>query len=140
MSAIHEDYGRAIHGRGPSDRNFGWVFTAAFLFIGLWPLRHRGPVRPWCLILSGAFFLVTLARPTLLHGLNRIWTKFGILLGRVVNPIITGILFYLIFTPIAAVLRWMGKDLLRLAKDQNAPTYWIQRNASEDLSDMRNQF
>jgi hypothetical protein len=49
-------------------------------------------------------------------------------------------LFYLIFTPIAAVLRWMGKDLLRLAKDQNAPTYWIQRNASEDLSDMRNQF
>jgi len=90
--------------------------------------------------MAAAFFLVTLARPTLLHGLNRIWTKFGILLGRVVNPIITGILFYLIFTPIAAVLRWMGKDLLRLAKDQNAPTYWIQRNASEDLSDMRNQF
>jgi len=140
MSATPEDYEREIHGRGPSDRNFGWVFTAGFLFLGLWPLRHRGPVRLWCLALSGAFLLVTLARPTLLHAPNRLWTKFGILLGRVVNPVVTGLLFYLVFTPTAGVLRWMGKDLLRLARDQNAPTYWIQRNAAEDLSDMRNQF
>jgi hypothetical protein len=68
------------------------------------------------------------------------WTKCGILLGRVLNPIVTGILFYLVFTPTAAVLRWMGRDLLHLARDQNAQTYWIQRNAAEDLSDMRNQF
>jgi len=140
MSAAHEDYGREIHGRGPSDRNFGGVFTAVFLLLGLWPLRHRGPVRLWCLVLSGALLLATLARPTLLHAPNRMWTKCGILLGRVLNPIVTGILFYLVFTPTAAVLRWMGRDLLHLARDQNAQTYWIQRNAAEDLSDMRNQF
>ena len=140
MIAIHEDYGREIHGGGPSDRNFGGVFAAAFLLFGLWPLRHGRPVRLWCLVLSGTLFVVTLAWPTLLHGPNRIWTRCGILLGRVVNPIVTGLLFYLVFTPTAVVLRWMGKDLLRLARDQNAKTYWIQRNAAEDLSDMRNQF
>ena len=140
MIAIHEDYGREIHGGGPSDRNFGGVFAAAFLLFGLWPLRHSRPVRLWCLVLSGTLFVVTLAWPTLLHGPNRIWTRCGILLGRVVNPIVTGLLFYLVFTPTAVVLRWMGKDLLRLARDQNAKTYWIQRNAAEDLSDMRNQF
>jgi hypothetical protein len=140
MRAIHEDYRREIHGGGPSDRNFGGVFAAAFLLFGLWPLRHSRPVRLWCLVLSGTLFVVTLAWPALLHGPNRIWTRCGILLGRVVNPIVTGLLFYLVFTPTAVVLRWMGKDLLRLARDQNAKTYWIQRNAAEDLSDMRNQF
>jgi Saxitoxin biosynthesis operon protein SxtJ len=139
VSAIHEDYGRTVHGRGPSDRNFGIVFTAAFLFFGFWPLRHHRPVRIWCLALSGAFLVVTLIRPPLLHGLNRIWTKLGLVLGKVVNPIVTGLLFYLVFTPIAVVLRWMGKDLLRLACNRNAQSYWIQRNAGE-LSDMKNQF
>lgn len=140
MSAIHEDYGRDVHGRGPSDRNFGGVFTAAFLFFGLWPLRHHGPVRVWCLALSGAFLLITLIRPSLLHTPNRVWTKCGILLGRIVNPIVTGLLFYLVFTPIAVMLRWMGKDLLRLAKSRNGQTYWIQRDGAGELSDMKNQF
>lgn len=140
MSAIHEDYGREVHGRGPSDRNFGGVFTAAFLFFGLWPLRHHAPVRLWCLAVSGVFLLVTLVRPTLLHGPNLIWTKLGVLLGRVVNPIVTGLLFYLVFTPIAVVLRWMGKDLLRLAANPTGQTYWIQRNTAGELSDMKNQF
>lgn len=140
MSAIHEDYGRELHGRGPSDRNFGIVFTAAFLFFGLWPLRHHRPVRLWCLIVSSAFLLITLIRPSLLHALNRIWTKCGILLGKVVNPIVTGLLFYLVFTPLAVVLRWMGKDLLRLAGDPIAQTYWIHRDDGANLPDMRNQF
>ena len=98
MRAIHEDYRREIHGRGPSDRSFGGVFTAAFLLFGLWPLRHGHPVRLWCLVLSGTLFLATLAWPALLHGPNLIWTRCGILLGRVVNPIVTGLLFYLVFT------------------------------------------
>lgn len=140
MSAIHEDYGREVHGRGPSDRNFGFVFTVAFLFFGLWPLRHHQPVRFWCLALSGAFLVITLARPSFLHGANRLWTKCGVVLGRVVNPIVIGLLFYLVFTPAAIILRWMGKDLLQLATGKNEPTYWIQRNAADDLSDMQNQF
>jgi hypothetical protein len=140
MSTTHEDFGREVHGRGPSDRNFGFVFTAAFLFFGLWPLRHGKPMRIWCLALSVAIFLVTLIRPSLFHLANRTWTRVGILLGKVVNPIITGLLFFLVFTPCATVLRWMGKDLLRVKSDPEAKTYWIQRNAADDLSNMSNQF
>ncbi len=140
MSTTHEDFGREVHGRSASDRNFGFVFTAAFLFLGLWPLRHARPIRPWCLVLSGAFFVITLIRPSLLHGANRIWTKCGILIGKVVNPIVTGLLFYLVFTPAAALLRWRGKDVLRLKRDPEAETYWIQRNPGDDLSNMSNQF
>jgi len=140
MSGLHEDYGREIHGRGPSDRNFGGVFTAAFLFFGLSPLRHHGPVRLRCLVLSGALLVITLIRPTLFHAPNLIWTKCGRLLGRVVNPILMGLLFYLVFTPVAIVLRWRGKDLLQLATGQNSKTYWIQRSAAEEASDMGNQF
>jgi hypothetical protein len=136
----HEDYGREVHGRGPSNRNFGFVFTVAFLAFGLRPLRHRGEVRLWCLALSGALLLITLARPTLLDVPNRIWTRCGVLLGRVLNPVVTGLLFYLVFTPIAVALRWMGKDLLHLASDRNAQTYWTGRNAADELSDMKNQF
>ena len=140
MNTTHEDFGREVHGRGPSDRNFGFVFTAAFLFFGLWPLRHGRPIRLWCLVLGGAFFTITLVRPALLHGANRIWAQIGILLGKVVTPVVTGLLFYLVFTPSAAVLRWMGKDILRLNRDPGIKTYWIQRDAAEDLSNMSNQF
>jgi hypothetical protein len=138
--ATHEDFGRTVHGRGPSDRNFGLVFTAAFLFFGLWPLRHGRPVRMWCLALSGAILIVTLLRPSLLHGANWIWTRLGLLLGKVVNPIVSGLLFYLVFTPAAAVMRWMGKDLLRLKREPTANTYWIRRDVADNLSDMSNQF
>ena len=140
MNATHEDFGREIHGPGPSDRNFGFVFTAAFLFFGLWPLRHGKPMRVWCLALSGALFLITLFRPSLLHAANRIWTRCGILLGKIVNPIITGLLFYLVFTPGAVILRWLGKDLLHLSLDPAAQTYWHPRDSSENASDMTNQF
>jgi hypothetical protein len=140
MSTTHEDFGRKVHGRGPSDRNFGFVFAGAFLLFGLTPLRRGAPVRTWCLALSAAFVIVTLLRPSLLHRANRAWTQVGRLLGKVVNPIVTGLLFYLVFTPAAAVLRWIGKDLLRLNPNSEAKTYWIQRTAADDLSDMSNQF
>jgi hypothetical protein len=139
MSAIHEDFGRDYHGRGPSNRNFGFVFTGAFLVFGLLPLRHGKPIRLWCLALSGAFLLVTLIRPSLLTVANRLWMKLGLLLGKVVNPVVIGLLFYLVFTPAAAVLRWLGKDLLRLKRDPGAQTYWIQRD-SESLPNMSEQF
>jgi hypothetical protein len=138
--ATHEDFGRELAHRGPSDRNFGWVFTLAFLFFGLWPLHHRQPIRPVFLILSGGFLLVTLLRPKLLHPANRLWTQLGILLGKVISPVFTGLLFYVVFTPAALILRWMGKDLLNLAPDPNAPTYWIARSPSQDDSGMVNQF
>lgn len=105
MSATHEDFGRETNRRGPSNRSFGLVFTAAFLFFGLWPLRHGRPIRPWSLALSGTILVITFVRPSLLAVPNRIWTTCCILLGKVINPIVTGVLFYLVFTPAAAVLR-----------------------------------
>jgi hypothetical protein len=140
MSNTHEDLTRHVHGPGPSDRNFGFVFTAAFLFFGLWPLRHHRPIRYWCLALSLIFLLITLVRPSLLHVLNLAWTKLGLLLGKVVNPIVTALLFFIVFTPVAAILRWMGKDLLHLSIDRDAQTYWIKRDTSVNAPDMANQF
>jgi hypothetical protein len=140
MSATHEDFGREVHRRGPSNRSFGLVFTAAFLLYGLWPLRHGRPVRPVGLALGGALLLIAIVQPSLLAVPNRIWTKCGELLGGVVNPVVTALLFFLVFTPAAVLLRWMGKDVLGLAIDRNAKTYWIPRTVSEPPSDMSNQF
>jgi Saxitoxin biosynthesis operon protein SxtJ len=138
--STHEDFKRELHGAGPSDRSFGFVFTVAFLLLGVVPLRHGRPVRLWCLAVSGAVFLITLIRPALLHRANQIWTRFGKLLGKVVNPIVTALLFFLVFTPAAVILRWLGKDLLGLALDSEAKTYWKQRDESGPESSMVNQF
>jgi hypothetical protein len=83
---------------------------------------------------------VALIWPSLLNGLNLVWTKTGKVLGKVVNPVVAGLLFYLVFTPWAIILRWMGRDLLGISLDSNAKTYWIQRSASENSSCMKDQF
>jgi hypothetical protein len=140
MSATHEDFGRETRRSGPSNRSFGLVFTVAFLLYGLWPLRHGRPVRPAGLVLAAAVSCIAIVRPSLLSVPNRIWTKCGELMGRVVNPLVTALLFYLVFTPAAVLLRWMGKDVMGLAIDRAAKTYWIVRTASEPRSDMTNQF
>jgi len=140
MSTTHEDYKRQVHSAGPSDKSFGWVFTAAFLLFGLLPLRHHQPVRPALLVLSGLCLLTTLIRPTLLHGANVVWTRLGLILGKIANPIVTGLLFYIVFTPAAIMLRWMGKDLLQLASDPKAETYWIPRKETPAGSNMIDQF
>ena len=140
MSTTHEDFKREIKTKGPSDRSFGLLFSAVFLIFGLWPLIHGNATRTWCLAVAGAILLVTLFRPSLLHWPNVVWLKFGILLGRVVNPVITGILFYLAFTPFAVILRWRGKDLLDLSFDPGAKSYWIPRHPSGTESNMIDQF
>jgi hypothetical protein len=140
MSATHEDFTRGLPHRGPTDRNFGWVFTIAFSFFGLWPLRHGRPIRPALLALSGAILLITLLRPSLLHWPNVVWTRIGVLLGKVVSPVVTALLFYLVFTPAAFVLRRMGKDVLHLKTEPQAATYWIARNPQQEETAMVNQF
>jgi hypothetical protein len=140
MNTTHEDFRREIRTRGPSNRSFGGLFSAAFLVFGLWPLYHGNAARVWCLALGGAILLVTLFRPSLLHWPNLVWGKVGILLGRVVNPVITGILFYLVFTPLAMILRWRGKDLLHLRFDPDAKSYWMARHESGNESGMSDQF
>jgi hypothetical protein len=140
IRATHENFDRAAEARGPSDQSFGWLFTGIFLLVGLWPLLHGNRIRPWSLVVSGTILLITLLRPSLLHFPNRLWTRFGVLLTRLITPFVTGLLFFLIFTPMAVVLRWMGKDLLTLARDPNTSTYWVLRNRSADESKMTDQF
>ena len=140
MSTTHENFTRQVDHRGPSDRNFGVVFTLALSVLGVWPLRHGKPVRPLYLALAGAILLVTLIRPSLLHAANRVWTRLGILLGKIVNPLVTGLLFYLVFTPVAAILRWTGKDLLGLSMDRDAKSYWVPKNQPHGASSMADQF
>lgn len=140
MSGTHEDFAREIHGSGPSDRNFGMVMAAAFLVFGVVPLRHGKPVRLWSLALSAALLLIAIVRPALLHALNRVWMKLGLLLGKVLNPIVTALLFFLVFTPAAVILRWMGKDLLALKADPEAETYWVDRGTGSPITSMVDQF
>src|ERR1700686_662640 len=110
----HEDYSRAEGPKPSSDRTFGLVFTVFFLLVSFWPLvRDRAP-RWWALPLSAVFLLLALVRPTLLHLPNVLWTRLAELLNKIVNPIVTALLFYLIFTPAGFLLRLSGKDPLRL--------------------------
>jgi saxitoxin biosynthesis operon SxtJ-like protein len=126
-SNLHEDFTSKKPVETASDRNFGFVFTIFFLLIGFLPLYKGRPVRFWAVGLSAIFVSATLLRPRLLQPLNRVWTQLGLLLGRIVNPIVMGLLFYLAVTPMAMILRLLGKDPLRLRPDPNARSYWIER-------------
>jgi len=139
--SLHEDFRRQQEGQGGSDRSFAIVFAIFFLLIGLLPLRAHHPVRWWSLGLSALFLAIGLLKPGWLHPLNRIWTKLGILLGRVVSPIVTALLFFLVVTPIGVLFRLGKKDPLRLASSRDATTYWIVREPPGPAPEtMRNQF
>jgi hypothetical protein len=117
------------------------VFAVVFLLISLAPLRHGHAPRWWALAVAGVLALVALVRPKLLARINWLWTKLGLLLGKVVSPIALGILFYAVLTPLAVVMRLRGKDPLRLKLDPAADTYWILRKPPGPPPDsMGNQF
>ena len=127
-SSTHEDFARTEEIRGASDRSFGLVFTGAFLLVGVWPLVGRRPVKVWALGLAAAFLIVSLFRPAALAPLNRVWLYVGLLLQRVVSPVVLGILFFLTVTPIGLLMRLTGKNPLHLGFDREAQSYWIDRH------------
>ena len=120
-----------------SNRSFGVVFFIVFFLISIYPLVNNGSVYYWSLFLSLAFLILGLLNSKLLYPLNFIWFKFGILLGRVVSPIIMGVIFFLVVTPTSILLKIFGKDVLKL-KYNNSKTYWLDKN--EPKSKMKNQF
>lgn len=129
---IHENLSRKSKIRGASDRSFGLWFAALFGILGLWPLIHRGSTptgkaRFPSLAVGAAFALIAAFRPAWLRPLNALWTRLGFLLSRVVDPLVLALLFYLVVTPAAVILRWMGKDSLKLRYEKDAPSYWIPR-------------
>ncbi len=125
--STHEDFTRREEIRGPSDRSFGIVFGVVFALLGLWPVFSEGPARLWAIALGVAFEVLALGKPALLRPANRAWMKFGLLLSRMVNPIVTALLFYSVFAPMGVLIRLLGKDPLRLGYDPEASTYWIER-------------
>ncbi len=111
-----------------SDRSFGVVFTFVFLAAGVWVVSG-GQSNGWLFFVSATLFLVVaIARPSVLGPLNRAWAKFGLLLGQVFNPLLLGVVFFLVVTPIAVVLRLWGKDSLHLKSKPDLESYWIDRS------------
>lgn len=124
-----------------SDRFFGLLFFAVFLLIALWPLLKGKPVYPVPLGLALAFLAVALVVPKWLAPLNRLWMKFGELLHRIVSPVILGIMFFGVITPVGWLMRLAGKDLLRTKFDREAESYWIRREPpGPESASMKRQF
>ena len=123
-----------------SNRSFGLVFFVVFLIVALWPLKYEGDIRLWSLALSIIFFILGILNSKLLTPLNKLWFKFGIFLGSIVSPIIMGLVFFSVVTPVGIYMRLLGKDLLKLKtdKEKNASTYWIKRDKQH--STMKKQF
>ena len=124
-----------------SDRGFAAVFTAVFLVFALWPVWHGAGPRWWLLALAAATALAGLVTPQMLRPLNVAWFKFGLLLSRIMTPVVMGVIFFLVVTPTALVMRLRGADLLKLRIDRDARSYWIERSPQgPDPKSMRNQF
>jgi hypothetical protein len=138
---FYEDLKRAEGIRSSSDRNFGLVFASLFTVLSLWPLRVGGHLRVPVLGVAGVFLVVALLRPALLHSLNKAWSLLGLVLGRIVNPVLTAVLFFLVFTPAGLISRLLGKDPLRLKPARETVTYWIIRHPPGPQSEtMSKQF
>ena len=120
-----------------SNRSFGIVFFVVFFLIALYPLINNEDIRIWSLIISLIFLILGLINSRILNPLNKLWFKFGILLGKIVSPIIMGIIFFLVVTPIGFIMRVLGKDLLNLKFNTNK-SYWIEKTGPK--SKMKNQF
>lgn len=123
-----------------SERSFGIVFAVVFGIIALWPLVfHGGPVRLWATAIAVAFLVIAFAAPQLLKPLNRLWFLFGMLLSKIVSPIVMGIIFFATVTPIGLIRRIRNPDPLNQAFDKDAESYWIIRDSS-DMTSMRKQY
>jgi hypothetical protein len=138
---MHETLNEEEEVKVSSDRSFGVVFTIVFLALGVW-LVSGGRSWGWiCLAIAAILFVITLVRPSILSLLNRAWFNFGLLLSRVVNPIILGVVFFLVVTPIAFIRRLLGKDSLHLKANPDLESYWIDRiPAGPKLNSMTKQF
>jgi hypothetical protein len=125
--ATHEALERDEQIVAGSDRSFGLVMAGAFAVVTVLNAWHVGRIWPWTASLAAGFLIASLLKPAVLNPLNRIWLKFGLLLHKVVNPLIMALLFYGTVLPTGLVLRAMGKDLLRLKREPDANSYWIVR-------------
>src|SRR5260370_905613 len=125
----------------PSNRNFGFTMTAVFALVGGFGIYKDSSRAPFWLCIAAIFFGLTVLRPQFLTRANRAWLKLGLLMYRVVNPVIMAILFFGAMLPIGLAMRLFGKDFLKLVRDRSSPTYWLPRADPRPPSEsMRQQF
>ena len=123
-----------------SDRSFGLVIAAALTIVALAPLLRSHSPHLWALAVASVFAAIALVAPSRLSGLNALWFAFGQTLHKIVNPIVMGVLFFGVLTPIAVVFRLLSRDPLGLRFDAAADSYWTTRGDADGSSDMRKQF
>ena len=121
----------------PSNRSFGIVFFVVFLIIALWPLLKGESLRFWSIVVSLIFLILGLINSKILTPLNKLWMKFGFLLGNIVSPIVMGIIFFGVVTPTGLLMKLFGKDILELQKNKKN-TYWKKKDNLNN--NMKNQF
>ena len=115
---------------------FGILFFIFFLIVGLYPLISNEPIRIWSIIVSLVFLTVTIIKPNLFTFLNKLWIKFGILLGKIISPIVMGLVFFFVVTPIGIFVKILKKDVMGLKREQSS--YWITRE--DKIQSMKKQF
>lgn len=121
-----------------NNRSFGILFSIVFFTIGLWPLlSSKDPIIVFIFI-AIAFLILGLTNSKFLTPINKLWVKFGELLGRIIAPIVMFIIYSIILTPLSLLIRISGKDLLKLKYLKKSNSYWIQRD--KDLGSMNKQF
>ena len=124
-----------------SNKSFGIVFAVVFFVIALWPLMDEGNFRVWALVTGIILFLISFIYPSIYKPFNYIWFKFGLLLGKIVTPIVMGFLYFFTITPTALIMRTLKKRPLDLEFDDSQDSYWKYRDPPGPSSEsMKNQF
>jgi len=121
-----------------SNRSFGLLFFVVFLIIGLWPLKNGDNFNFYFIVVSAIFLTLGLINSKLLSPLNKLWIKIGEILGIIIAPIVMGLIYFIILTPISFIVRIFGKDLLGLTFLKKKESYWIKRK--KNLGSMKKQF
>jgi hypothetical protein len=115
---------------------FGILFFVLFLIFGLYPLKSDEAIRVWSVVLSLVLLIITIIKPNLFTFLNKFWIKLGILLGKIISPIVMGLVFFFVVTPIGILVRVLKKDVMGLKR--GASSYWINRE--DKVQTMKKQF
>ena len=126
----------SINVKRKNNITFGILFFIFFLIVGLYPLISNEPIRIWSIIVSLVFLTVTIIKPNLFTFLNKLWIKFGILLGKIISPIVMGLVFFFVVTPIGIFVKILKKDVMGLKRGQSS--YWITRE--DKIQSMKKQF
>ena len=129
---------RHVSSEQSSEKSFGVVFSIVFLIVALYPLINSEGLRIWALVVSIIFFLLAFLAPKILVLPNKLWFKFGLLIGSIVAPIVMAFVYFVTVLPTGLIMRLLGKDLLKQKLDKNAKSYWVKR--SEPMGSMKNQF